>query len=342
MKQLILSGTYYDIGCQLGRLYKANGKSLASVLINKKLLQKQLAIYEKHYPDFVLEVKGVAAGGAYDETKTIYQFLAANLSWTLEQDVAPCFTECSIFAVESKAGLLVGRNYDWDPVTEKIFKVYKVEPKNNYNYLAVSDMWISGARDLASKHHYYFPIDAINEHGLYVGLTAARNYNWSYGLSSVHMIKLIAEKCKTVAEAIEIIKKTPLNCAKNFLLADKSGQMAVIEHLSGLKFKVIHPRDGLLIKTNHFLHPDNIKVDKVKPTSNSFLRYYEIFREVNLRGAKFKQTDIIKILGRPGSHVLQDFPEIKTIWSLALNLRTGNYQIYYDLFAKRKSAKLKI
>jgi len=135
----------------------------------------------------------------------------------------------------------------------------------------------------------------------------------------------------------------PLNCAKNFLIGDKAGNMVAIEHLSGTKFKIVYPQDDLLIQTNHFVHPDLIKEDKVKKTSTSFLRYYEIFRAINQRGIdKFKQEDIIKILGARDSYVLQDLPGLKTIWSLSLNLKHADYRLYYNLFGKRKSLKLKI
>jgi predicted choloylglycine hydrolase len=343
MKQLIFRGNYKEIGRQLGRLYKTNGKLFSGITINEKLFKKQLSIYQKYYPDFIDELKGVAQGGGFDEKKTLYQFLAGSLTWTLTNKIHPRFSECSIFGVKNKNGLLVGRNYDWDPITEKIFKVYKVEPQNKYAYVAVSDMWIGGPEDLDPKNHYYLPIDAINEKGLYIGLTAARNYNWSYGLPSVHLIKLIAENCRNVNEAINIFKKVPLNCAKNFLIGDQAGKMVAIEHLAGTKFKIVYPQDNILIQTNHFTHPDLIKEDRVKKTSTSFLRYYEISREINLRGVdKFKQSDIIKILGAHGSYVLQDSPRIKTVWSLSLNLKNADYRLYCNLFGRHKSLKLKI
>lgn len=343
MKQLIFSGTYGEIGNQLGQLYQNNGKSLTDVVINEKLLKKQLSVYEKYYPEFIEEVKGVAQGGKYDEKKTLYSFLAGSLTWTINHKIHPRFTECSIFGVKNKNGLLVGRNYDWDPITEKVFKVYKVRPKNKYAYLAVSDMWIDGKNDSDIKHHYYLPIDAINEKGLYIGLTAARNYSWSYGLPSVHLIKLIAENCSDVSGAIDMFSKVPLNCAKNFFIGDKSGKMVVIEHLSRTNFKIVQAQDNLLIQTNHFIHPDLIKEDRVRKTSNSFLRYYEIFRKVYLKGVdSFKQEDIIKILGAKNSYVLQDSLDVKSIWTLSLNLSKKNYIIYYNLFGKRKSLKMKV
>ncbi|MFZ2072360.1 MAG: C45 family peptidase [Minisyncoccia bacterium] len=333
----------FEIGQEFGKIYKKEGYSVDWIKIDKKIFAKQMQIYKKHFPSFLEEIKGIANSGNYDLDKLTYSFIAEHVSWEALKN-KHLRHACSIFGYKEGKNLFVGRNYDWIPVTENIFRCEEVINKQKYSYIAISDMHII-KHYTKPKYQLYFPIDAINEKGLFIGLTASINEDWSFGLPSMHIIKLIAEDCKNVKEAINIFKQVPLNCAKNFFIADSSGNMAVIEHFSGLDFKVLKPKDNILIKTNHYNDPKFAKKDMVlkhRPTITTFLRYYEALMGINTFKDKFKQEDIIKILNNKDSYLLQNSPNVRSIWTLSLNMTKKKYLLYYDLFGKKKSIKLKI
>jgi len=207
----------------------------------------------------------------------------------------------------------------------------------------LTDMDVSGAF-ITPKNLFYNVDDAINDKGLFIGLSFAYKDKWSYGLSCVHMIKLIVETCSTVKDSLRLFKKIPLCCPKNFFIADKNGDMAVVEHTSK-RFKVLYPKNDILIQTNHYVDPELAEEDTVlihKPTHNTFLRYYETLQKINARKEKFKLFDIIKILGDKKSCICQNHPNMKTIWSLALDMKTRRYKLYWNILGKRKEKILKI
>lgn len=119
---------------------------------------------------------------------------------------------------------------------------------------------------------------------------------------------------------------------KNFFIADAEGSMVIVEHTSN-KFKVVMPDNNVLIQTNHYVDSELAKEDNVltyNPVHNTFIRYYETLQNIHLNKKSFKTDSIIKILGKPGSYTCQNFPGIKTIWTLSLDMTHKKYKIYWD------------
>lgn len=335
-------GKFFEIGQQQGRIYKANGMNFDKVKIDPVLYKNQLQVYEKHYPELLEEFRGMAKGGNFDEERLIYDFITSEIFYyknRFKLDKA-----CTIFGYKIKNNLFVGRNYDWLPETDKIFEVYKVINPERNSFVAITDMGIGSPATAKPKYFFYNADDAINDKGLFIGLTFAYADQWSYGVSCIHMTKIIAEICSTVKDAIKVFEKVPLCCPKNFFIADKNGDMAIVEHTSK-KFKVLYPKENILIQTNHYVDNELAKEDTVLkrvPFHNTFIRYYETLQKINLEKDKFKLDSAIKILGSPGSYTCQNFPGIKTIWTLALDMTNKKYRIYWDISGKRKTKELEI
>jgi predicted choloylglycine hydrolase len=326
MKKIILKGNYKKIGFQLGQIYRRNGKSFADVKINKDLYAKQLVYYKKYYPELLEELRGIADGGNYDGDKVIYDNLIGEINWYKNKIKK---TSCTVFGVKNNFGTFVGRNYDWYP--EAKAAMYKYDNPESYSYVAITDSgYFPGAK---KENVFYYPDDAINEKGLYIGITFADGPDTSFGLSSSHIRKLIIEKCQSVAEALAMFKKIPVSCPKNFFIADKTGEMAVAEHASGKNYKIIKPENGILIKANHYLDPALVKIDmmlRTHPTTSTFVRYYELLRDINLiNPEKIKQDDITKLILNKNSYIRQNSFKDKTIWSLSLDMKKGRYYLYY-------------
>ena len=261
MKITTFKGTFHEIGKQLGQIYRSNGLDIKKIRINKTLYDNQLKIYKKFYPELREEYEGIAEAGNLDKNKLIYKFITGEILWY--NNFITSGKACTIFGIKNKNGVFIGRNYDWNPAIEKVFQVYKVANPQRNSFIAVSDMGIGRVAQAKPKYLVYTVDDAINDRGLFVGITFAFSDQWSYGLSSVHMSKLIAETCSTVKDALDLFNEIPLCCPKNFFIADKKGNMAVVEHTSK-KFKVIYPSSDLLIQTNHYIDPELSLEDTIR------------------------------------------------------------------------------
>lgn len=332
-------GNYFEIGEQHGKIYKKNGMDIKNIKVDQVLYKNQLDVYKKYYPELLEEFRGIAIGLNLDEEKVINFFITNEI-----KEYSKIGKACTIFGFKTNKSLYVGRNYDWLPKTEEFFQIYKVYNPQKNSFIAVTDGAYGAEAGLNVNNFFYNVDDAINDKGLFIGLTFAYADEWSYGLTCIHMTKLIAETCATVEEAIKVFEKVPLCCPKNFFIADKKGDMVIIEHTSK-KFKILRPKENILIQTNHYVDKELEKDDTVLkriPYHNTFLRYYETLQGINFKQKKFNHNSIIKILGRKGSYTCQNFPGVKTIWSLALDIQREKYTLFYDHFGTRKQINLKI
>jgi isopenicillin-N N-acyltransferase-like protein len=334
-------GNFHEIGRQMGRIYKANGTNLNKVEIDTDLFENQLRIYEKYYPEYLEELQGMADGGDFDQQKMIYNTITGEIFFF--KNMIGMGRACTIFGYKTEKGLFVGRNYDWLPVPNDLFEVYKVRNSERNSYIAVTDYGIVNPDRTAPKYRAFLPEDTINDKGLFVGLTFSFADQWSYGISSIHIVKLIAETCGTVDDALALFERIPACCPKRYFIADRFGNMVTVEHTSK-RYKVVYPKENVLIQTNHYLDPELAEEDTVLkkiPYHNTYIRYYETLQRINFQREKFNFNSIIWIMGKPGTYTCQNFPGIKTIWTLALDMTGGKYRIYWDPFGQRKSKELK-
>lgn len=251
---------------------------------------------------------------------------------------------CTIFAYRSNNNLFVGRNYDWLPEVENIFQLYKVNNFKSYKYVALTYMGIASAKKIESKYQIYQVDDAINEKGLFIGITFAYANNLSSGLLPTHVTKIVAEKCSTLDDAINIFRNVPVAVPKNFFIADKFGNVAIVEHMSSYKFKIVYPKGNILIKTNHYLNDEFINEDIILdlvPSHTSFIRYFEVLQKIGSI-KKFNFNKIPKILRNTDSYLFQNTRIVKTIWTLSLDITNSRYKIYYQKKGKNKSCNIEI
>lgn len=338
----IFEGNFFEIGRKQGEIYRKRGMNFDFVKIDSTLYKNQLLVYKKYYPELLEEFSGMAEGGEFEKEKLIYHFITSEIKafrdWFDPQKA------CTIFGIKSGDTLFVGRNYDWLPEAEKLFELYKtINPQRN-SFLALTDGGYGGEAGTKIENLFYNVDDAINDKGLFIGITFAHADSWSYGISYTHMAKIIAETCSTVDETLKVFEKTPLCCPKNFFIADKNGDMAIIEHTSK-KFKIVYPKDNILIKTNHYLNEDLKNEDVVLkrlPIHNTYIRYHETFQRIHLNSENMGLGNIIEILGNPKTYTCQNFPGIKTLWTLALDMTNKEYKLYWDIFEERKEMLLEI
>jgi predicted choloylglycine hydrolase len=126
--------------------------------------------------------------------------------------------------------------------------------------------------------------DGMNEHGLAVSQTSAGmpvgNFEFAakpaiVGLQFWAVIRSVLENCKDVDEAIQWTKQMPIAYNINLLVADKSGQAALIETFNGKKaVKKIdaQAKEQFICSTNH-VHLPELKIYTPMDMKNSLERY---------------------------------------------------------------------
>lgn len=333
-------GNHREIGDAIGKRYLKSGTNIAAKPIDHALLNKQIAIYKRYYPEKLDELTAISKAAGFDTVMFLFDNICFDIMWH-KNNGAPTHG-CTIFGVKNDDGLYVGRNYDWKPGTEKVFRVIKTIRTDAYTSIGITDMDYFAPKDAEENHLFYDIDDAINNKGLYIGLTFAYHDGWNYGISPIHMNQLVSEKCQTVAEALQIFEKTPLSVPKNFFIADRHGDMAVIEHTSR-KYRILRPINGILVKTNHYLDPDLQPEDTVlahNELSSTFKRYAETLDFVTLNKDHIHQLKIEQLLKDPTRDVLETNKHMKTIWSLAMDMTHQSYRLYWNYDAKIKEEKL--
>jgi len=303
--------------------------------INTDTLHRQLKIYQKFYPELILETRTIADHLHQNPDLLLYEYLASFVDFQRHR-VSRYKHGCTIFALRENGQVFVGRNYDWLPSAREFFERYDLEITGAHRYFAFTDEGVWG-RHIGKRSRDFYVEDIINQYGLYAGLTASHIDQWNYGLSPSHLLRYVAEHCKTTRQALNAFAKIPCAVPKNFLIADTSGNLATVEH-SSRKHAIIHPNDqGILIHTNHCLDPKLQRLDhtlKHNPHSSTYVRYSETEFLVRMQLPNFQFTDLWRILRQ--SHYVYN---PKTIWSLALELTSGRFNLYYDTASGQKHTK---
>lgn len=136
-----------------------------------------------------------------------------------------------------------GRNLDY--VTFGVLNTNSVllvfHPKERYAFASISP-----APGLIGV------LSGMNEHGLCLAvMEVPRTFRFPHAMPCMLLYRTVLENCRTVDEAIELLRKTPRQSANNLMLMDASGERVVAE-LTPDKVTVRRAKDdAALISTNH-------------------------------------------------------------------------------------------
>lgn len=233
------------MGKHYGELLYKTGEDLSSVIAiseeQKEFGKKCLPIYEQYMPDIMEEVRGLAEG-LHQKYEDVAYWLF-NIYCNEEEQ------GCSVFAVKNTGGVFFARNMDMFPEYKKTSEsvLYRVENKNTF--LAHSTAMISVE-------------DGINEHGLCVALTFLLSKEIKPGINGGFLVRKVLEECKTTQEAVDLINALPLSSSHNIVIADRSGELAVVECTS--QDISVRQDENYVIATNHFLSEHMIKYNNTE------------------------------------------------------------------------------
>lgn len=251
-----LRGTHYEMGKHYASILYKNGFRFPKVSEEKLVFGKQSHVLLKDfYPELIEEMKGFAEGChvTYEEVS----------SFILCIGVFEPQAQCSIFAFYNGSEVFMGRNYDLILDLKKYTESSLICPKDKYWYVGHSDVFLG-------------KVDGINEKGLAIAITLVQSEYKEVGLNFYVAVRKILEDTSTVEEAIHILKEFPSSICNNYLIADQSGNMSVVEKTPH-NMVVRRPAENehFIVCTNHFVSKEmaSLQQDIASDWSKSQKRY---------------------------------------------------------------------
>ena len=189
-----------------------------------------LPLYEKHYPQIILEIQNLAKGLNIDE-KILFALFFSMYA------IVPV-AHCSCIAVRDDENVFLGRNSD-----------FYIHMKDLNSHFIYDDYYGNSTAFLELE-------DGRNKAGLAIGFTSVFPHNPKPGLNSGLILRLLLEKADSVKSAIAILTSIPIASSQTYMLADKSGHIAYVECSSEhMEIKEYSEGSHCLISTNRFILP---------------------------------------------------------------------------------------
>ncbi len=224
---LYFSGTYFELGRKMGKIYKDCGLELKKIMeSDKENVKNYLNYIGKFHPGLLEYQKGIAEtfNVNYEKEKYNYNFNPAifNIDWF----------GCSGLFVSSKKSTTsknyIARNFDF------------MDHKYNFQVFRIKGVYEVICHTIMLS--YTTVMDGINNQGLCIELnlvTSSVNAllethpKYDYPAIEVsHLIRIILESCKNVNEAIIFLNRVNVYFAGpevHLLIGDKNGNSAVVE-----------------------------------------------------------------------------------------------------------------
>ncbi len=221
MYHLRFKGNHYEIGVKRGKIFKKCNimfpLNMDDFQMNHGIESEK--ILRKYFKEVCDEIKGITNTLGIDYYKFASWLLSMGCCmYNLEDNFPIEIRGCTAFAINYNNHVYYGRNNDLPPYLKKGSKseIYKITKNNKFNITTSS--FINGE-------------EGINEKGLTVAMTfvGTKLEDIRPGFNAVFIVRYLLEKANDVNDAKELLFKLPISSNCNILLADKSGDMFVIE-----------------------------------------------------------------------------------------------------------------
>ena len=239
------SGTYLSMGKQRGsacgellqrslkRLDESSPDCLRSL---RRMISACEPKLERLAPELLEELQGVAEGAGL-KYEDVFRLTFAEET---EEAIGLPMVCSQIGVVDADGRALVGKSEDAG--YERIYLITELRPERGHAQL-----------HLGAANWVITSGGGMNDAGLCVGQSSVRVTDTAEGIPRLAMLRLVLNRCATVAEAVELFRghETALQ-GINFLVADAAGDMAVIER-SPTRSAVRRPQKGFICATNHYV-----------------------------------------------------------------------------------------
>jgi predicted choloylglycine hydrolase len=294
-QHVVLEGAAYEVGRQQAEILKTENpktaKWFASATINPAKMgfgsfEELQDFYEEYCPGITDEIVGFADGmGVKPNSLQIYNPPIYNPS------------NCSQFAVLSSVAsdghVYVGRSYEFNH-KENDLRLCTVRIKGKVKHLGFTELLLG--RD-----------DGINEHGLCVTFSGGGTFKRKpkkRGFNFFLIVRTLLDNCRSVAEAVEHLRKTPMSGFWNFLMTDRNDNVALMQFFDGeygVKQIDKNSSEQCLFSTNHYVLPDMVKYQKYAGDwilKNSKKRFALIGETLSRASPDISKENIRKLLSK--------------------------------------------
>ena len=208
-----LSGSYYDMGLEIGKILKKDKGLLPE--FSKENIVKGMEFEREvrtHAPELLEELSGIADGSGVD-----YRVIA-----THELSPYRLQPSCLVVAISgdhTQSGLpILARNHEWIEEDSKYLTLCYAKPKGKMYSLGFTFHWANMSR-----------YGGINQAGLAISSTSTSFANSGPGVMFNVAKRWILDNCKTIEEATDFLEKIPKTWGTAYLIIDKKGTIAKVE-----------------------------------------------------------------------------------------------------------------
>lgn len=252
-----------------------------------ELLQRNLRFLEQTEPDHVEELYGIAEGSghSFDDILIINIPLYFILHW-LPQECSSILARGAA-TLDGRTYLIKNRDYGGKRVEHVILQRSYPDGRHIVE--------VNGAGMIT------FPGNGLNSHGLAISTSGVWSRQMSFNLDEVDRAHAllnahhILRKCATVQEAEDYLRDVPRMSGMNFIVADRT-RAAAMEVTKDQLFVFESPDNNLLVRTNHYLHPElaHYNRDKEKYIS-SYSRYEKAIRYLEQKHGSLRFQDMLEL-----------------------------------------------
>ncbi len=303
-----LAGTYRQIGLEYGLQLRAERVPLMPT--SRTRLEFAVAcepFVRECAPELFDEIDGMAEGSGYDVQRLTMIALGLN-----------AHPGCSIAAVAGSqtadGQTLFGRNHDWYQASGQHATFLEIRPDGAIPSLGCNDGTIGR-------------FDGINAAGVAIGITAVEGGRDHPGVMFPLAARIVLDRCRTTAEAVDLLQRLRHARSINFLVADASGDLAALEAVPG-RVGVIRSDKGFLAVTNQFQSDEMARYEKVSHRPPTSYRRLCTLREwFAARQGPLTRADLEAVLSTPTPRGVCAVPRTRrgvgTVWSWTARLGDG-------------------
>ncbi|HET6467328.1 MAG TPA: C45 family peptidase, partial [Geminicoccaceae bacterium] len=211
----------------------------------RRFIQGQRAFTETHDPAIMAEIRGIAAGFGLDAA-TVFDYLHCSSALDLAALAQHEPDGCTSFAMGgAEGGAILAKNRDYRAEHIPIQRVMRhADP-------AWGGREIMVVGSLGSPGNFS---SGINSDGLAVADTASRTTDMGIGLHRYFLLTGLLVACRSVDEALSLIRRTTHTGSGLLVLGDAGGAVAAVE-LGHRALGFEHKSSGRVGRTNHFATP---------------------------------------------------------------------------------------
>lgn len=326
MDEFRLRGTSGDLGTQFASQVADRGRSLADVA--PETLDPSPAVREyvheceshvaEHAPGVLAELDAIADEAGVEREGVRAVALAA--------DADP---GCSLVGVPGAAtengNALFARNHDFYPSFRQYSKLYRTDPAE-------------GRASVGCAHGFAGRLDGVNDAGLAVGFAGVPTEQYEPGVMWPLAVRTVLDTYESVAEAVDYLESVPHARNVNVLIADASGDVAVVE-ASPDAVAVRRPTDAdsLIAATNQFHSATMRAHQSLDRTPADCPRHCAVEGWTADRedAAPITRADLRGLVGDPGAGVAWDLDDAgddprSTIWSWVIDTGVAEASLARD------------